>query len=728
MNSLPPDPYKMLGVVKDAKLPDIRTAYKKRVLQCHPDKVQDPALKAEKQDEFQRVQQAYELLTDEKERMRYDDMVMLNELRRAAKNMSNTSTPRTPPRSQPAHYSYEVRNVGPRPDTFSSGGAPQPTTTKFYAAQKGSASYEDDLPGSRYFMHEERHHTSRRTASFEKPKEERRRAAAATTTTSRGLDDWDLGGDRDRGSAERKAEKDRRRDDKRKADKARTRESDERRRHKSQPPYVEPYEELHSAQQAVPPLPRSSDRERGEKGERGERDRDRERKKSTSGSRKQPEPEGRREKAERDRERELARESRDRPSRESMKREAAASSSMPIPMPSKADPYLSNLTAAADYIASARHKNGATGPVPGMPNSPSTLDSMAGAAYPGAHHYATPPQTPPSAPHAPPFGMAADEDVARRSSARASSRRASHNDVNPRSSKEQVPSPMGAAAAGHRKTASGGAATGSSSNPPIVIDAASPPSASAARMPNLKQSHSTSAAEPLPARKLDRSRTMEPGMFSASSASGGGLRPPIPGQIPRASTYHPGTTDASDRDRDRGRGRSRHAAQPAHYSDDEDEYAAARQHRGDRRRSPEAAAPAAAATKRYAYDKSTNRTAPLPADHVYYTRDDAAAAATASPLPHRVSSSGKTRSSGEHKSAAYYEPQTPARGGVAAAVDATSGRPSMPSRSSPYSMSGSKMFPVVQESPRFTEHDVRYSPVAHSGSGGAYPHPQAVRS
>ncbi|KAL2211847.1 heat shock protein DnaJ, partial [Sarocladium strictum] len=69
---LPENPYEILGVSKDAQLPEIRSAHRKRVLKCHPDKVQDPALKAEKQNEFQRVQQAYELLSDENEREKYD--------------------------------------------------------------------------------------------------------------------------------------------------------------------------------------------------------------------------------------------------------------------------------------------------------------------------------------------------------------------------------------------------------------------------------------------------------------------------------------------------------------------------------------------------------------------------------------------------------------------------------------------------------------------------------
>jgi curved DNA-binding protein CbpA len=72
MDSSTPDPYNVLGVDRDASLPTIRNAYRKLVLKCHPDKVQDPALKATKQDEFQRVQKAYDILSDETQRANYD--------------------------------------------------------------------------------------------------------------------------------------------------------------------------------------------------------------------------------------------------------------------------------------------------------------------------------------------------------------------------------------------------------------------------------------------------------------------------------------------------------------------------------------------------------------------------------------------------------------------------------------------------------------------------------
>ena len=79
---LPPDPYQALGVSKDATIATIKSVHRKLVLQCHPDKVKDESLRAQKQDEFQKVHQAYEILSDEDKRREYDDRVRLAELKR----------------------------------------------------------------------------------------------------------------------------------------------------------------------------------------------------------------------------------------------------------------------------------------------------------------------------------------------------------------------------------------------------------------------------------------------------------------------------------------------------------------------------------------------------------------------------------------------------------------------------------------------------------------------
>ncbi|KAK1760653.1 hypothetical protein QBC47DRAFT_11361 [Echria macrotheca] len=158
MAALPPDPWKVLGVDKAADKSEIRTAYKKLVLKCHPDKVQDATLKAQKQDEFQKVQSAYELLNDDNERAKYEEQVKLMELRKQAammaKNMPNSSASRSSPRH------YEIRTAEPRHKTSAmpSGGA------KVYAYASRS---HEEMP-SRIYAFDDGEKHARRTASYEK--------------------------------------------------------------------------------------------------------------------------------------------------------------------------------------------------------------------------------------------------------------------------------------------------------------------------------------------------------------------------------------------------------------------------------------------------------------------------------------------------------------------------------------------------------------------------------
>ena len=63
------DPYKILGVKKDADARAIKKAYHKLALKCHPDKNPDDP-KAE--ESFKEVNSAYEILNDPKKRQQYD--------------------------------------------------------------------------------------------------------------------------------------------------------------------------------------------------------------------------------------------------------------------------------------------------------------------------------------------------------------------------------------------------------------------------------------------------------------------------------------------------------------------------------------------------------------------------------------------------------------------------------------------------------------------------------
>jgi curved DNA-binding protein CbpA len=179
MNTPPPeDPYKVLGVPKDATKDAIRSAHRKLVLQSHPDKVQDESLRAQKQDEFQRVQQAYEVLIDEIRRQQYDETVKRDELKRQsaeerAKASRRYETVRTSPREFDDRRSHSRAYEDGRPRSFED--TPSPSSrydafgarhpTRSFEGRKSSSRAEDD----------ERVHTERERKR-ESDRSERRRA------------------------------------------------------------------------------------------------------------------------------------------------------------------------------------------------------------------------------------------------------------------------------------------------------------------------------------------------------------------------------------------------------------------------------------------------------------------------------------------------------------------------------------------------------------------------
>ncbi|KAI1825591.1 hypothetical protein F4861DRAFT_183098 [Xylaria intraflava] len=162
MSIFPPDPYKILGVPKDAQIPEIRSAHRKLVLKCHPDKIQDPALKEAKQIEFQQVQQAYELLSNEVEREKYDRKAEIFEPgreRERAKNSPSRPTSSTPKREPPVYYN--VKEVSPRASTFTKSSSFGRTPPRW-----------EEATSSRPF--EETIHHPRKSASYEKEKSSKR--------------------------------------------------------------------------------------------------------------------------------------------------------------------------------------------------------------------------------------------------------------------------------------------------------------------------------------------------------------------------------------------------------------------------------------------------------------------------------------------------------------------------------------------------------------------------
>lgn len=65
------DYYKTLGVERKASTDDIRKAYRKLAMQYHPDK--NPGDK-KAEDKFKEINEAYQVLSDEQKRARYDQL------------------------------------------------------------------------------------------------------------------------------------------------------------------------------------------------------------------------------------------------------------------------------------------------------------------------------------------------------------------------------------------------------------------------------------------------------------------------------------------------------------------------------------------------------------------------------------------------------------------------------------------------------------------------------
>ncbi|CRG85840.1 hypothetical protein PISL3812_02848 [Talaromyces islandicus] len=86
------DPYSVLGVDKQSTPSEIKLAYRKLILKCHPDKIQDDALRDKANDEFQKVQESYEILTDETRRRLHDQAVRLAALRKEVNSQSSAKS------------------------------------------------------------------------------------------------------------------------------------------------------------------------------------------------------------------------------------------------------------------------------------------------------------------------------------------------------------------------------------------------------------------------------------------------------------------------------------------------------------------------------------------------------------------------------------------------------------------------------------------------------------
>lgn len=90
------DYYKILGVTKDSNQIQIRKAFRKLALQYHPDKNKNSE---ESKQKFMEIVKAYEILSDEKARERYDSNTVNN------KSIQKFNW--TPPADFANFYSYE---------------------------------------------------------------------------------------------------------------------------------------------------------------------------------------------------------------------------------------------------------------------------------------------------------------------------------------------------------------------------------------------------------------------------------------------------------------------------------------------------------------------------------------------------------------------------------------------------------------------------------------------
>ncbi|KAK8079230.1 DnaJ domain-containing protein [Apiospora phragmitis] len=207
---LPDDPYARLGVSKDAQIPEIRQAHRKLVLKCHPDKVSDLEQKAIKQEEFQKVQRAYEMLSDSNERQKYDNMVRANEMEKTNARIRTEQaaySSRTPPRREATTEShhYNVRMAEPRFERSSSGYVPSPKGAPVYSSSARTPptrSYEENIYSSSY--DDGRDHRSSRKAgqtTYEREAPSSRRAEE----DKRSRQEADKAWDRQREKAEKDA-------------------------------------------------------------------------------------------------------------------------------------------------------------------------------------------------------------------------------------------------------------------------------------------------------------------------------------------------------------------------------------------------------------------------------------------------------------------------------------------------------------------------------------------
>lgn len=225
MDPLPPDPYLALGLTKHVDTETIKKTYRKLVLKCHPDKVTDPSLKLQKQEEFHKIQQAYELVGDDDARARYDAEVKLDALRRekAARGASASG-----PDVRTARY--DVRTQAPAAASFKATGPARYDDHK--SARHGDDRYHDERSRKydTYEAYPPKQSTSRSSREKVSPQKTARESSDRTRADYKKSRDKERDRDRRHAATDRERDSDHSADDKARYEAEYKRRSDDARR------------------------------------------------------------------------------------------------------------------------------------------------------------------------------------------------------------------------------------------------------------------------------------------------------------------------------------------------------------------------------------------------------------------------------------------------------------------------------------------------------------------
>ena len=133
----------------------IKATYKKLVLKTHPDKFTDEEVKKQKQEEFHKIQQAYEQIGDEESRSKYDAECRLQESRRKQFARAGPSTSSGGTRVEVRGTHYEVRTQAPSDPSFP---RPRPDERKY---EERKPVYEERKPARTPSYDEDKYHPDR---------------------------------------------------------------------------------------------------------------------------------------------------------------------------------------------------------------------------------------------------------------------------------------------------------------------------------------------------------------------------------------------------------------------------------------------------------------------------------------------------------------------------------------------------------------------------------------